>query len=132
MFFGEWTSAGNDSQTLGRGKNPEGVLQFSDTLLECPVCLELKNGVAHPRCDHFVCIDCFKRCYYGDPDESGNPTFPYPEVEAEYYDTQDAAKWNDLYPLIAVFEYRNNLWDTFKALKYESEEYLRVCPLCRK
>ena len=132
MFFGEWTSTGTDSKTLGQGKSREGVLQFSDALLECPVCLELKTSVAHPRCDHFVCIDCFKRCYYGDPDESGKPTFPYPEVEAEYYDTRDAAEWkNGMYPLLALFEYADDLWDTLRAYKYETEEYLRVCPLCR-
>lgn len=128
--YGQW---GDPGSTFGHGKNREGVLQFSDTLLECPVCWELKTGVAHPRCDHFVCIDCFTRCYYGDPDQSGKPAFPYPEVEEEYYDTPEAARWkNGRFPLLAEFEYEDELWDTLKAQKYEHEEYLRACPLCRK
>lgn len=96
-------------------------------------CFELKTGVFHPRCDHFVCIECFIRCYYGDGDESGKPTFPYPDEEEEYYDSRENPKWsNEMYPLIAVFKYKEDLWDMYQELRYTDEENLRKCPLCRK
>jgi hypothetical protein len=73
MMFGTW----------GKGENKHlgnGVLVIKDNI-ECPICTEYKRGVSQPRCSHFVCIDCFKRCYYGDESREGEPAFPYPEVE---------------------------------------------------
>ena len=52
MMFGTW-----GSQT---GK---GILEINDNL-ECPICLEVKRGISQPRCEHTLCIDCFKKCYY--------------------------------------------------------------------
>ena len=52
-----------------------------------------------------ICIECFKRCYYGD--FSNEPTFPYPEIEDEYYDDMNNIKWELNYPLIK--EYNENV-----------------------
>ena len=32
---------------------------------ECPVCLEVKHSIKLPNCNHYCCIDCFKKLYYG-------------------------------------------------------------------
>lgn len=42
----------------------------------------MKRSVSQPNCEHTLCINCFKRCYYGE----NEPTFPYPDIEDEYYD----------------------------------------------
>jgi len=100
---------------------------------ECGICLETKRGVSQPNCDHVVCIDCFKRCYYGDNDESEMPLFPYPkDVEDEYDNDMENSKWEIDYPLIAVYNEEFNTWYDNRRNKYETEKYLRCCPFCRK
>jgi len=121
MSFGSWTSCGKEY--IGKGS-----LQFYDNL-ECPICLENKRCVSQPRCNHSTCISCFKRCYYG----KEYPSFPYPELEEEYYDDIENnnyvnnSKWNI---------YRHNI-DEYELLydKIENEnanKNLKKCPLCRK
>ena len=56
------------------------VLEISDKV-ECPICLENKRSISQPNCDHTLCIECFKRCLYGD--WGGKPAFPYPDIEEE-------------------------------------------------
>ena len=125
MMFGTWGS-GENAHT---GK---GHLEISNNL-ECPICLEIKTCIMQPRCEHIVCIDCFKRCYYGEKLE-GEPLFPYPEIEDEYYDDDDHtnSKWDNDYPLIKIYNEEHNKWDDKNREKYDKEEYLRNCPLCRK
>ena len=127
MMFGTWGSGEKDHT----GK---GILDISDNV-ECPVCLEVKRSISQPNCEHTLCIECFKRCYYGDDDTENEPKFPYPDIEDEYYDTQLDPKWendyNLLYPLIKIHHAEWNKWDNKKDQKYENEEYLQKCPLCR-
>jgi hypothetical protein len=88
-----------------------------------------------PKCDHKLCIDCFKRCYYGDDDleaKENEPQFPYPDIEDEYYDDQDNSRWEIDYPLIEKYNKDWNEWDNNKQSKYNTENYLRMCTLCRK
>lgn len=106
------------------------TLKISDHV-ECPICLETKTCVSPPNCDHSVCIDCFKRCYYGDLMLEGDPPFPYSDIEKEYYDDPDDPKWDD-YPLIQVYHEECKKWDDARIEKYANEEHLRKCPLCRK
>jgi hypothetical protein len=122
IHFGTWTT------NTGFGNDGKGILEFIDNY-ECAICMETKRCVSQPKCNHFVCIDCFKRCYYGD--ESGRPDFPYPEIEEEYDDDQDNPKWRE-YPLIAIYNQEWNAWDDNRMEKYEREKNLRCCPLCRK
>jgi hypothetical protein len=123
MMFGTWGSGEN----LHTGK---GILEINNNIY-CPICLECKKGISQPRCEHFICIDCFTRCYYGNTDEK-EPIFPYPDIEDEYYDDQKNIKWENDYPLIKTFHEEWNNWDDKRMEKYDNEEYLRICPMCRK
>jgi hypothetical protein len=71
ILFGTWGDPEN-----GWGNNGKGVLDVIENL-DCMICLETKTGVSLPKCTHYICIDCFKRCYYGEP----YPPFPYPEIQ---------------------------------------------------
>ena len=104
----------------------------ADDNLECPVCLETAKGVTHLHCNHYVCISCFKRCYYGD--NSGEPTFPYPEIENEYYEDTDpeGTKWVTQYPLISSYHDKWYEWIDKRNQRHLDEKYLRNCPICRK
>lgn len=124
MMFGTWKS--REIQYTGKGYLPVHNNE------ECPICLEITTLVEQPRCEHKCCINCFKRCYYGDEDKENEPQFPYPEIEDEYYDDQDNEKWTIDYPLIEEYNTSYNIWDDKKQEKYKNEEYLRSCPLCRK
>ena len=69
MMFGTW---GNTH--IGKG-----ILEINNKL-ECPICLEIKICISQPRCEHSVCVDCFKRCYYGHKNRDGEPIFPYSDI----------------------------------------------------
>ena len=124
MMFGSWKYQGIEYKT---GK---GVLDISENI-ECPICLEVKRSISHPNCNHTLCIDCFKRCYYGEDDTENEPQFPYPDIEDEYYNNQENPKWNNDYPLIKQYNEDWNKWDDGEQKKYENEKNLRICPLCR-
>jgi len=119
MMFGTW------GEQTGKG-----ILEISDNV-ECPICLEYKLGISYPKCNHTACIECFKRCMYGD--YSGEPVFPYPDIEDEYYDKEDPEniKWKNDYPLIETYHVNYNEWDDKRMEQIENNPYLKVCPLCR-
>ena len=121
MLFGTW----------GEGYTGKGILEISDNL-ECPICLENKRSITQPNCEHTLCIKCFKRCYYGVDNTENEPSFPYPYIEDEYYEDQDNKKWDTDYPLIKIYNEEWDKWVDEKNQKYENEENLRKCPLCRK
>lgn len=123
--FGTWSNKEANVYKTGKG-----TLEISDNL-KCPVCLEVKRSISHPNCEHTSCIDCFKRCYYGD-DSENEPQFPYPNIEDEYYEDQDNPKWEKDYPLIEIHNEEWNKWDNEKTEKFVNEENLRKCPICRK
>jgi len=116
-------------------------LVFKDDV-ECPICFETKKGITQPNCEHAICIECFRDCYYGKYDE---PDFPYSkDIEEEYdeYDDYDLREeydeYDDLYnapksfldkyPLIREYEEECNR-------RYDrQDEMISVnsrCPLCR-
>jgi len=112
--------------TIGSGK-----LSFCKDIIECPICLEHKIGVKQINCNHFTCVDCFKRCRYGEEREE-YPTFPYSEnIEEEYAETPDDPKWDTDYPLIKTYIQTLDLINDYYDEKYENEKNLRKCPLCR-
>lgn len=114
---------GTGTWSTGTGliyKTGKGSLHFDDVEVECPICLESKRSVSQPTCDHTVCIDCFKRCYYGD--SSGEPPFPYLEIEEDTYDEDDD-------PLIKEWNVKWHLWDDHRQCMYKMEETtLQKCP----
>jgi len=103
------------------------ILKITEPV-ECPICLEVKKGITLSRCDHSICMNCFKRCYYGD--QSGEPSFPYPEIEEKYNEDPENPKWLQD-PLIQRYHEEWNAWDDTRMEKYENEMHLRTCPLCR-
>lgn len=121
MMFGTW---GNEQEKhIGKG-----VLEFMDNI-ECPICIECKKSVSFPRCNHMVCTDCFKRLIYGD--ESEQPTFPYPNIEDDYYKDIENPKWEKDYPLIEIYNRDYDNWENKQEEEYENTKNLRLCPLCR-
>jgi len=107
-----------------------GVLNSIENV-ECPICFEIKIGISQPNCEHTLCIECFKRCYYGE--EIEGPRFPYSdEIWNEYDEDQDNEKWDIEYPLIKTWNQECNQIENNKILQYENESHLRLCPLCRK
>lgn len=124
MLFGTW---GTKDKQYNTGK---GVLEIVDNV-ECPVCLENRRSITQPNCQHTICIECFKRSYYGDDDTKNEPKFPYPDIEDEYHEDQFNEKWEIDYPLIKIYNQDHNKWNDEKDEKYHMEEYLRKCPLCR-
>tara|TARA_X000000368_G_C22680692_1_gene558117 strand:- start:69 stop:584 length:516 start_codon:yes stop_codon:yes gene_type:complete len=99
---------------------------------ECVICLEVKRCTDQPNCEHKICIQCFKRCYYGDDDTENEPEFPYPDIEDEYEDDVENQKWENDYPLIKIWNAEWNKWNDEREMKYDQEEYLRKCPICRE
>jgi hypothetical protein len=127
--------------------NPKAILQchrgtcsncqimFSDKLtfydsVECPICLENKPGVKQVNCDHTACIDCFKRCHYGE--NIAQPPFPYSEeIEDEYEENHDDPRWvND--PLIKKYNEDFIAYQHALDINHKKEASLRVCGICRK
>jgi hypothetical protein len=114
---------------FGKWQGGKGVLPTKQDT-ECAVCLETGIAINLPNCEHYICINCFKRIWYGD--DSGEPEFPYPEIEDQYYDDPDNLKWDMEYPLIKKYNEDWDEWDDARMDKYNSEKHLRCCPLCRK
>ena len=54
-------------------------LKFFDDSIECCICLNKDSGVSFPNCQHFTCIPCHNRCWFGPKPIKIN--FPYPEIE---------------------------------------------------
>ena len=115
---------------FGYWKGSKGVLQITDNT-ECPICIEKKRCISQPNCQHVVCIDCFKRCYYKQ-EERCPIKFPYSkQIEEEYVEDDENPKWETEYPLIKIYIQEYDKWLDEIDKKYESEEYLKKCPLCR-
>jgi hypothetical protein len=81
-------------------------------------------------CLHSICIDCFKRSYWGT--DIKKPPVPYPEIEYEYYTDKSNSKWNTEYPLLKKYERFVELNKLEWQHNYINEEHLRKCPICRK
>lgn len=110
-------------------KKGKGTLEFYDNL-ECPICLENTRCVSQPNCNHYACINCFKRCYYG----KEFPDFPYPEIENKYnYDVDNNnydnnSKWDEYRRKIDEYEILFNKIED----ENNNETVINKCPLCRK
>lgn len=123
IMFGSW----KNDEFFKKGR---GVLNFYDDI-DCPICLETSRGVSFPCCDHCACLSCFKRIFY--PCYDNEPPFPLPELEDEYNNDPliNNPKWDNI-PLIKKWRLEWNKWDDNINSKYEYEEFLRKCPICRK
>lgn len=120
LMFGKWCDSSN-----------KGNLIFIDNLEECCICLDNnKVGVSQPKCEHYICVDCFKECYFAECDIE-SPPFPYDgSIEDEYDDNPDDIRWNSD-PLIILWRYYCDTEEIERNEWYNDRENLRKCPLCR-
>ena len=94
------------------------ALEISNNLEECLICLENKRSITQPNCEHTLCIECFKRCHYGDDDTENEPIFPYPKnIDDEYNLDEHNPKWETDYHLIKKFNEDHNEWEDKKTSK---------------
>ena len=109
-----------------------GKLKFKYSGEECPVCMYEKVCVKLPHCDHYICVDCFKRFHIG-PYRENEPKFPYSEIiKKDYYEQPGHIKWHTDLPLVKIWLQRHDEWEKYYQNKYDGEENLRKCPICRK
>jgi len=105
-------------------------LKFIDTI-ECPVCYETTEGVIQVNCEHSICIECFKKCYYGIYKETNFPYSSDIEKEYEEYESFDhiPKTFLDKYPRIEEYEKECNR-------QYDEQEKMQKCngkcPICRQ
>ena len=133
LFYCHGGMCMNCNILFGTWKGGNGKPKIIDNM-ECPICLDTKACISQPKCKHFTCIDCFKRCYWGDEnyDIENKPKFPYDsEIEEEYYDNTEDPKWeND--ELIIKYNKEDEEWERKREEHFNKEENLKQCPLCRK
>lgn len=111
------------------GKN----LVFPEEPQECPICFDTGPSVIQPNCTHSVCIDCFKRTRVDGPPRTGEPQFPYPDREDEYFDHDPFQPPHPLEndPLVVRYHAAWERWDNEWNANYNAEQHLRRCPMCR-
>jgi hypothetical protein len=119
----------NDMFVTEKGGN--GKLRAIDNV-DCPICWDKTRCVTQPRCDHYTCVDCFRRCYYGEDDSENEPEFPYSEIyKYAYYNDYNNPLWKEDESVKKWLIDWNN-WNDVRIAKRESEGYLQMCPVCRK
>jgi hypothetical protein len=90
------------------------ILTFQDDI-ECPVCFEVKRGVTNINCEHYICIDCFKKCH----------SLPEEEVLSFPFDDEE---YDENHPDIKTWIHSCEKYDK----KIYETKNLRLCPICRK
>ena len=74
--------------------------------VKCTFCTKKNTlGVQNPKCDHYLCVDCFKRLYYGPDDDELLQLCGFNETQRD----------------IVLNQYT-----------LEPPSYLGKCPLCKK
>ena len=129
---------------FGHEENQKGKLPTKEFCDErCPICLEAYGPlVSYSRCDHYVCVDCFKQCHGAEKEMLAlEPVFPYPEISDAYFscsmdDDEDGEEMTEeeiesQYPLLKKYEHDWNMWNDMHCQWYEDNEYLKKCPVCR-
>lgn len=116
VMFGTWSSGSH----VNTGKGELSILND----IECPICFETGTGVMQSRCDHCICVKCFKRCYFGSDEK---PEFPYTKDIEDYYNETDecSEEWYSKYPLVK--DYEDKVEQGFI-----NGDNLQRCCICRK
>ena len=98
--------------------------------MECCICLKTDRGVSFPHCDHYTCIDCHNRCWFGP--SPVKIEFPYPDEIKKLYliDIKNEIWKKD--PKIKEYIERDSKAEYERMEQWEQESNLRKCPLCRK
>jgi len=99
---------------------------------ECGICYcENINGVANPKCTHYICIDCFKVCYGALLPNSrfDEPKFPYSHtLHLRYAANPDSEEWYQYPDIVTWIEEWGN-WNERRNFKIDK---MAKCPFCRK
>lgn len=113
--------------------------------IDCPICtLDNLKGVKMPNCEHYICNDCFKTCYYPETDNSTMPKFPIDDKEKEdkyefYFtnveeiiDLKPTDLTEEEYQLIIRYHHNCTIWNYNKVSEEcKMKRMLQRCPLCR-
>ena len=109
---------------FGKWRNKNHILHTKETIEICPLCDNKNIVIQRPSCDHFLCIDCFKKFYFGI--ELKKPVFPYIEREYEYWLNFENGIMDEWMNGKDVIEYINklNYWEKITKL------YLQTTSRC--
>ena len=127
---------------LGEWQGGKGNLDFK-TIELCYICLEENiEGVSMPKCDHFICVECFKKCF----DLTSEPFYPN-EIQEEMFklskelpeDTDEDKLFEiiierrpDLAEIVNIYLTACDKVHNTKHLTDEERERLSRCSLCRR
>ena len=98
----------------------------------CSNCSKFGRVVNQPKCKHFLCLECSRKCYFGTETYLEEPVFPYPDMEHDYFSDMENPYWKKKYPLIKSFEERWNRWDAFTNRSSNIRRLSKKCPTCHK
>lgn len=112
---------------FGNWRNRKEALHIEYSNKPCQVCSYIGKTVLRPTCEHHICINCFRKAYFGiDPEI---PKFPYPDREFEYYvkiqsDSEDEwLKEEIILKYLKDMEYLSNFIEIHNTLSHK-------CPEC--
>ena len=109
---------------FGKWRNKNHILHIKESIEICPLCNNENIVIHRPSCDHFLCIDCFKKFYFGI--ELKKPIFPYVEKEYRYWLNLENDISEDWVKDSKITEYIHNLnyWEKITKL------YLKTTSKC--
>jgi len=114
--------------TFGMWVGCSGVLEFKDNE-SCCICLEdNKRSIKLLKCNHYLCIECFKTNYYGLKPKEFDVPFPLDDEDyvkfmfdpCEYQNNRLIQEWLNQYE-----DWNNEQFDR------QEKSIQGVCPLCR-
>jgi hypothetical protein len=119
VTFGNW----NKDNKYHFGK---GILPISNNL-KCSLCSNIDLNITHPRCDHKLCLKCFKLCYYGPKFKKPKPYFPFPTIEKEYYNDIRNPKFLSKKLSIKIYNENLDRWYIAEENHLSSSEECHIC-----
>lgn len=130
---------------LGEWQRGKGKLEFKSIDM-CCICYEKEiEGVSMPKCSHFICVECFKKCFNhltSDPffpqeledhlDELCELVNEFPEeTERKHYEIL-AERHPEISEIILTYVDGCDNVRNREHLSYNDRERLARCPLCRR
>jgi len=73
QFIECWGGKGcciNCDVLFGNWNGGKGILDIKDNVDECCVCFESKRHISLPKCNHSVCIECLRKLFWSEEDET--------------------------------------------------------------
>jgi hypothetical protein len=99
---------------FGSWRNRKQTLIIDEIEKTCPLCLIKNKIVYRPDCEHYLCVNCFRKVYLGI--ELLKPVFPFPDREIEYYVKLEAGIDDEFVNDGSIIKYFKDLqyWNTFR------------------